>query len=477
MRMIDHSLSPRPWAEQHFGGLPFSHSGRGERLLTIAEAMVAQPGLSLPRLFPRWYDTKAAYTFFGQPEATPDFLQSEHRSRTFEAMSSPGVFLLLEDTTELDFSDRAPIQGLGPIGNSNQKTQGFLLHSVLGARWPSSSLPPPGQRRPAVTLLGLCDQQYHLRVPAPPGETRKARLQRERESQLWEWASARLEPTPAQSRWLRVGDAGADIYEHLMACREKGHGFVIRSAQDRALVNPDGTSAGMLYATCCAQPSLGEFVLELPARAGQKARDVTLQMSAVKVLLRAPQRPGAGVGKLPPVSCTAVRIWEETAPEGVEALEWVLLCDAEIETQEQAREAGLQYATRWLCEDFHKALKTGMGAERLQLENAHNLFAAIAVMSVVAVRLVSLREQVRCEPEAPAESSGLDEETLRTLRTLSNKKLETVRDVALAIGRLGGHLNRKSDGMPGWQTLWRGLQKLELIVEGVRLARKPPGFG
>ncbi len=48
---------------------------------------------------------------------------------------------------------------------------------------------------------------------------------------------------------------------------------------------------------------------------------------------------------------------------------------------------------------------------------------------------------------------------------------------ALQIGRLGGHMNRKADGMPGWITLWRGMEKLRLLVEGVRLAHKLKRFG
>ena len=31
--------------------------------------------------------------------------------------------------------------------------------------------------------------------------------------------------------------------------------------------------------------------------------------------------------------------------------------------------------------------------------------------------------------------------------------------------------------LPGWQTLWRGMRKLDLLVQGVRLSRKLPGFG
>ncbi len=33
------------------------------------------------------------------------------------------------------------------------------------------------------------------------------------------------------------------------------------------------------------------------------------------------------------------------------------------------------------------------------------------------------------------------------------------------VGGIGGHLGRKSDGFPGTQTLWRGLQRLDTATE------------
>ena len=39
----------------------------------------------------------------------------------------------------------------------------------------------------------------------------------------------------------------------------------------------------------------------------------------------------------------------------------------------------------------------------------------------------------------------------------SDRTRRTVREVALAIGRLGGHRKRTRDGLPGWQTLWHGM--------------------
>lgn len=85
------------------------------------------------------------------------------------------------------------------------------------------------------------------------------------------------------------------------------------------------------------------------------------------------------------------RVWEEQPPPETEPLEWILLCDGVRTTAAQARECASQYAARGLIEDFHKALKSGLGAERLQLKKAAELCAAIAIMSVVAVRLVEVR--------------------------------------------------------------------------------------
>ena len=310
--------------------------------------------------------------------------------------------------------------------------------------------PNQSGRRPPVEVLGIADQQFDVRQPAPAGETQRERLRRERESEVWEAATTRLGTAPPDPavRWVRVCDRGADIFEFLLSCVNEGHGFVVRAAQNRALIDEEGKVIGHLFETARAQASLGEFELEL----------------------RAPYRPGQGVGKLPPIECSVVRVWEANPPAGVEPLEWILLCDAVVTSFEQAVECTLQYGTRWLSEDFHKALKTGMGAEKLQLEPGESLMNAVALMSAVALRLLHLREVARVAPEAPAATSGLSELELAVLEEKAKRPLPTVREVALALGKLGGHLNRKSDGLPGWITLWRGYVKLQDLVEGVRLS-------
>lgn len=52
---------------------------------------------------------------------------------------------------------------------------------------------------------------------------------------------------------------------------------------------------------------------------------------------------------------------------------------------------------------------------------------------------------------------------------LSKKKSMTVRAFFRGVARLGGFLARKGDGEPGWQTTWRGWEKLALMIRGQEL--------
>lgn len=475
--------TPHEWAGIHFGGAELSDVRRVDRVVMIAEAMAASPGKALPQLFAHPYDLKAAYQFFRHPEATPDHVQAGHRERVLCEMEQPGRYLLLEDTSEVRCTATGEIIGLGPVGASKNAKIGFHLHSVLAVRWPAvSKVPAP--HRPLVEILGVADQQSHVREPRSESVKPHASLRRvlpatALESSLWEKASRRLGRAPdrADVTWIKVGDRGADIFDHLVECQRHHQHFLIRARQDRVLLTAQGQRAGKLFATVRTTPSCGALTLDLRARSGQAARRAHLQVSFTPLVLRAPQSLQQSPGARPAVSCVAVRVWEPDPPPGHQALEWILLTDLAVTNFTQACEIVQMYATRWLEEEFHKALKTGMDAEGPQLKTARAWFSIVAIKSVAALRLIELRECLRIDPAAAADTAGLSELELEVLRVRSHKPLETVAAVALAIGRLGGHLNRKSDGPPGWITLWRGWEVLQTLVEGVLLARKLPKFG
>jgi hypothetical protein len=269
-----------------------------------------------------------------------------------------------------------------------------------------------------------------------------------------------------------VADAEADIHDYLEECIKNKHQFVVRMCQGRVIVDDEGRRRlGSLWEVARAAPAGASYELELRARPGQAKRVATLSVSFGAACVRAPARRGRGAD---PISCALVRAWEEHPPVGVEPLEWVLACGFPVTTAAEALGAVAIYAERSLIEEFHKGLKTGMGAERLQLETAERLYAAIALMSVATLRLLDLRERAWVDPAAPAERSGLDELERELLSRRTGRRLGTVRDVILGVGRLGGHMNRKGDGLPGWLTLHRGMTVLRHMVEGARLVLPSP---
>jgi hypothetical protein len=446
--------------------------------MAYAQALATQPGKTIPELFARKYEIDAIYDVFDRREATPDAIQAGHRRWVRAELRTPGRYLLFEDTTYVSFTHRhQPVEGLGPIGRSSEDGQGFLLHSLLAVRAPDLARPDASGHRPPFEVLGLADQQYLVREPRPEGEpsaASKQRLYRQRESRRWIDSGHRLGPAPADPaiRWVRVADREADIYEYMIECKRLGHGFIVRMSQDRVALDPaDGQRLGLVFEHTAATEPGGGMELDLRARPGQPARRARLLVSFGPVRVQSPWRPGQAPGAGEPVDCFFVRVWEPDPPPGVEPLEWDLYTDQPLAALDAAVGVAMDYAARYLIEEFHKGLKTGLKAEALQLERGHRLFAAIAVMSVVALRLLDLRELGRRLPEAPALCSGLGGDEREILEQAVGRVLTTVASVLLAVGRLGGHMNRRRDGMPGWLTLWRGMNKLRLLVEGARLAR------
>ena len=142
-----------------------------------------------------------------------------------------------------------------------------------------------------------------------------------------------------------------------------------------------------------------------------------------------------------------------------------------VEVQEVVR----KYTCRWPIEEYHLTLKSGCRIEALRLESWDSLAKAVVMYTSVAARIVALRDRAQQEPDAPA-TVLLSEDECAVLVAKFGKgpavSRLTLGQAVLWIGRLGGHLNRTRDGMPGVRTLWRGLRDLTLLVEGWRVDRR-----
>jgi hypothetical protein len=451
--------SPSQWAQREFGLVDLGDKRRNERLIKVATNLAASPGGTLPQAFPDWAELKAAYRLMDQKNVTFERVIGTHCEGTLQACRQAGEYLIIEDTTLLDFSMRPACEDLGVIGDGCGR--GFDLHSALAVRVESWTL----DQRPEGTVVGLLDQQCLRRRPAPEKETRGQRLSRPRRSDKWARSLERAGRPPEAAHWILVGDRESDVYEVIQTCQQRGVDLVIRSCQDRRLAQ-----AGHLHPSIAQAPLLGRTPVELRSRGGQPARTAIVEIRSARVDLDGPWRPGGCLAPLKDIGVVEVK--EVNVPEGVkEPLHWILLTSLPCTRWAQAQRVVGYYAARWWIEEYHKALKSGAGVEDSQLEKAYRLESLIAVLAVVAVRLLSTKMLARSHPESFEAADSFGPEMLAVLEQRFGKPKGgwTNKNLLIGTARLGGFLARKHDGMPGWQTIWRGWQRLMWMCEGANL--------
>jgi len=461
-------MEAKAWAETEFGRVKLGDERRRKRLIRVAASLAECPSGTLPSAFREAQDLKAAYRFFGNEAVTYGEVTKSHRERTAEACRVPGEYLLIEDTTELDFTGHPAVRGLGRIGNDGGL--GLYLHSTLAARierW-------TGDQEPEADLVGLFAQHVWARTRTRRcrQERKGDRLRRSRESQRWAAAVEASGGPPPGTKWTYVADRESDIYEVFARCRRGRTDFIVRANQARALAE-EGHS---VFEAVAAAPVLGQFSLALRARPGRPARTARLEVRAIAVRLRGPQRPG---GRPDPIPVNVVEAREIDAPAGLEPLRWVLLTSWPCETFDQALRVVKTYARRWLMEEYHKALKTGAHIEESQLSTAAQIQALLGVLAVVAVRLLKLKMLAAYRGDEAVAEEALEPEAWAILEASCGKPRAgwTHRSLLVAIARLGGFLARKSDGNPGWITIWRGWQRLTLMAQGAALLLRRQNCG
>lgn len=457
--MTANLMAPAQWAQTEFALAELGDQRRTERLVKMATSLAHTPTGALPQAFPDWKDLKAAYRFLDHLEFGPAEIQSPHWQQTLAACRQPGEYLLIEDTTALDYSTHRRTEQLGSIGNG--RGLGLWLHTTLAVRVEGWDL---GQA-PAGIALGLLGQTSWARTQKGlRHQPWRERMKRPRESERWAKVLAQLGPPPAGSQWIYLADREADFYEPLQRCQQAGVDYIIRGYHDHRLAEPPGH----LLSALAQAPELGVMKVSLRARPGQAARVATVSLRACQVRWQGPWRP-AGVQA--DLTLNVVEARESSPPEGTEGLHWILLTSLPCQTLAQCQRIVARYTLRWWIEQYHKALKSGAGIEESQLEQGFRIENLLAILGLLAVRLVNTQWLARNRPEEPVEAQSFGASALELLSAKYQTPTGgwTNQSVLIAVARLGGFLGRKHDGLPGWQTIWRGWHKLMIMCEGLEI--------
>jgi len=423
----------------------------------LATAMTAQAGQSIPKQCQSWAASKGAYRFLSNPEVEPVDIGQPHRALTREACREHPVVLCVQDTTELDFTAHPQTRGLGKIGKGT--TRGMLQHTTL-------AVSPAGQ------VLGILDERWHNRVEAPRNETRTERQQRWTERDEWGDAVEAVGKGPEQTRFIHVADREADVWGMLDRCTRTGVGFVIRAKCDRRVEQ----CTDHLWSYLQKQPVSGTMTVAVSRQCNKhrtvtrRPRQAVVNIRYAPVRLESPQNHLKYKGQS--LAVWAVLVSEVAAPKGENPVQWLLLCSEPVEDLKEARKVIGWYTCRWVIEEWHRVLKEGCKLEQSQLDDAKDLQRLSAIVSIIAVRLLQLRDLARENSDDPRHLKSCVPWTwIAVVAKLSGTAPEqmTPRTFWQGIARRGGWLARNSDRTPGWKVVWRGWYDISLLVAGVEL--------
>lgn len=428
-----------------FPQIDFGDVRRNNRFVSILNNICMQPGASVPKQNKTWYDTKATYQFFKNTTVTTEALQKTQMLYGSKQIGTQKQVLILQDISNISYN-HLQAEGLGYL--DNKEGRGILCYSGIAAT--TEGLP-----------LALLYQHTWIRPLEDLGKSaqRKKIDFEDKESYRWyEGMKTVNELLDDSIHNIHIADRGADIYELFFHAREPNTDLLIRARHNRQLSN-----GHYVWDYLQKQRAAATVTLEMPDKTGKKKRKVKAEIRYAEVEVLRPAHSKAS-GEM--VTLTAIEVKEKSNLKKEEdKIHWKLLTTLKIHQLSDALQCVKWYTYRWLIERFHYVLKSGTKVEELQLKDAQNLQKAIMVYSMAAFRIMQLVYESRHYPKASCEIALTKEQwiTLYMLIHKSNKPPKqppTLKEAVMWIGKLGGHLGRKSDGNPGLKTTWRGYQHL-----------------
>ena len=430
-----------------------------QRLGLLVNSLADRSNESFPKALDD-AELEGAYRFFGNAKVTPEAILAPHYRQTARRALSHKDVLVLHDTTQFEFGGDSKREGLGRLIRPGQ---GFFGHFAL-------AVSADGDREP----LGLLNLETVFRHDKAIPKNKRRWKDNRGESARWPRSIEASETLLDDAvRAIHVMDREADSYAILSALEEAKRSYVIRSFQDRVLADDE------TRLRAAAKAAKRSFDREVPLsrrpvidgpkgqrHPARRSRIATLSFAAKTIEI--PRTLKAEAAVAPALGLNVIYVWERKPPPGEPAVEWFLLTNLPISKPKEIEYVVDCYRARWTIEEYFKALKTGCQYEKRQLESAHSLLNALAVLAPVAWRLLLLRHLGRHAPTRPA-TDALTPDQLKVLHAVARRpmpKRATVKDAMWAIAGLGGHLPRNGD--PGWLVLGRGMHDLLLLELGWR---------
>jgi hypothetical protein len=382
--------------------------------------------------------------------------------------------LCIQDSSEINVSGNKnrlrPNTGLGR-SDCSQNATCFKIHP--GLVLDACSYDPLG-------FSGV--KMYHRPIDMPDRNERKYRSLSLEEKESYKWVEVcetSKEVLILAARVTHVQDREGDIFEQFSRVPDQNTHLLIRSRTTRKLVGgPD------LYTSLGARPVAGTFTIEIPAdrRIDRAKRTGTMELRYGSFTIQCPaNKRGKGCPDSIELRCVSVK---EVTPNVNDPVHWRLLTTHELLCYEDAFKMLEWYRARWYIEQVFRLLKhKGFGIEDTLLETGWAIRKLILMQLSALLKIMQMNiAYARPEGGQPIEEVFTQEEVQvlrlmndrlqgRTAKTKNTNDPKKTRWATWVVGRIGGWKGYDSQGPPGVICLKKGLDRLEHLIQGVRLAK------
>jgi hypothetical protein len=436
-------------------GIDLGDRRLNQRSVEILEFLAAKPEASVNAAIERWGDTLAAYRLFRNERVRPEEILRPHREATERRMLEQSVVLLVQDTTEFDFTAHPP-QDARCLDAEHRL--GFYDHTHLAVT-------------PARLCLGVVASEQFDRAPETLGQGRARKRLPIEQKESFRWLAGYRLACECQQRCgetqiISVADCEADIYEILAEVEQHSPAadFIIRARENRCTTERNAEHPGRAFHKVldqlAAAPIRTRRTIDLQSTPKRQARQAELEVRALQVDIKPPDTRR----DLPNVSQRFVLVREVNGPGDATEVSWLLMTTLPIAAAEDLWRIVDYYLARWMVEIYFRTLKTGCRVERMQLETLQRVKNCLAFYQIIAWRILYLTHLNRTTPELPCTAVFADCEWksvwMVTKKAPPPQEPPTLNAFVKLLTSLGGYNNRPSEPPAGPQVFWTATRRM-----------------
>jgi hypothetical protein len=440
------------WIEKEFETIHFRSKRLERRFKVVMSDLSEQPEKSIWLASGSRANAKAVYRMIGNEKFSKEEILAAHRTAT-KGRNEEKVLLAVQDTMAVNYKEHEKTKGMG---YNCEQVLGINVHSCLLLT--TQGIPLGVVAQSVITREEPTDERSHYE--------KRIRPFKEKESYRWYQAmETAAQNAPENSRLIHIADREGDIYELYAGAERSGEKFIIRAIHNRTAQSGD-----KILEALHKSDKKGVIRMVIPANHEKRRKEREAEMSVryERFEIKKPQIRKAEEQLEPTLSLNLISVREENPPEGEERIEWLLMTNLDIGSNEDVLKIVEYYRHRWKIERFHFVLKSACEIEKIQQRSVNGIELVILMYSIIALHIMQLTFVARNFPDTPCELIFSESEWKTLYRaanrtTIAPTEPYSMADAVKYVAKLGGFVGAPSDGHPGLKVIWLGLNALFIL--------------